>query len=538
MRRLLGLLLLLASACGGAAPPVAQPPPGVLRFPIVADVNTLDPALVNDPLDTSMAQNLFGGLMRYDDHLAVVPEIATAAPEISSGGTLYTFHLRPSATFWDGTPVKASDFVYSWTRAIKLQGDFAYLLQPINGYDDVARGRSDTLTGALAVDAHTLRVRLRQPTPDWTRSLCLAPYWVVRQSFVELNRERWWDDPNTSVGSGPFRLTAHHPGRDISFERVQNWWGGSVNLASVQVDVVTDGAAQVQLYASGRYDLVGFAGNSVDPATAVAVQRDPVLSADLRILPGAATTWVAFDFASGPFAGNSAASRSLRRAFSLSIDRAALVKRACTSGIECVKATGGLIPPGYLGYRGDAWDSDARFDPVEARRALHDADPEGLATAGLTYAYNQDGVSDRVAHELQAQWLSNLGLRVGLDPHDRGSYFTSRAAHEFTIYRGSWQGDVNSPRYWYQYPFHTGSANNDTQFSDPVVDRALDHAAQLDPALAVDAYASVSDAIQDTDHAIAVLYYSATALLVKPYVTGAGQNNLTDYYWKDISVQR
>ena len=53
---------------------------------------------------------IFSGLLKLDDNLEPVPDIAASMPTISSDGLTYTFHLRQDVKFQDGTPVTADDF--------------------------------------------------------------------------------------------------------------------------------------------------------------------------------------------------------------------------------------------------------------------------------------------------------------------------------------------------------------------------------------------------------------------------------------------
>src|SRR5436305_6599776 len=70
-----------------------------LRFPIIDDIATLDPAHVILPTDVTISANVFGGLYKFDKDLKEVPDIASAMPTVSSDGLMYTFTLRKEAKF-------------------------------------------------------------------------------------------------------------------------------------------------------------------------------------------------------------------------------------------------------------------------------------------------------------------------------------------------------------------------------------------------------------------------------------------------------
>jgi len=53
-------------------------------------------------------------LLRPNPDMNGVSPAAAERFDVSPSGTIYSFHLRKNAQYWDGTPVKAQDFVYAW----------------------------------------------------------------------------------------------------------------------------------------------------------------------------------------------------------------------------------------------------------------------------------------------------------------------------------------------------------------------------------------------------------------------------------------
>ncbi len=80
------------------------------------DPITLDPAISTDMTSITYITQIFSGLVRLNDALEVVPDIAESW-ERSQDGKTYTFYLRHGVKFHDGKEVKASDFKYSLERA-------------------------------------------------------------------------------------------------------------------------------------------------------------------------------------------------------------------------------------------------------------------------------------------------------------------------------------------------------------------------------------------------------------------------------------
>ncbi len=82
----------------------------------VGPARFLNPVLTLSGPDEDLTQLVYSGLMRAEPDGTYLPDLASSY-DISSDGTTYTFHLRPDATFQDGTPVTAADVLYTVTEA-------------------------------------------------------------------------------------------------------------------------------------------------------------------------------------------------------------------------------------------------------------------------------------------------------------------------------------------------------------------------------------------------------------------------------------
>src|SRR3569833_3410369 len=88
------------------------------NYRVLDNINSVDTDNVED-VDTSyVGENLFEGLVNEDPKGNPVPGVASSW-ENNKDYTQFTFLLR-DAQWSNGDPVKASDFVYSWQRAVDL----------------------------------------------------------------------------------------------------------------------------------------------------------------------------------------------------------------------------------------------------------------------------------------------------------------------------------------------------------------------------------------------------------------------------------
>ena len=115
---LVSSLLLAGCQCGSQPSPSPAPLPssgGVLNLYGI-DPHTLDPAVSGEALSHEYIMQIFSGLVRLDDNLEPVGDIAERW-DLSGDGRTYTFYLKKDVRFHDGREVKAGDFKYSWERA-------------------------------------------------------------------------------------------------------------------------------------------------------------------------------------------------------------------------------------------------------------------------------------------------------------------------------------------------------------------------------------------------------------------------------------
>src|SRR5690606_22505715 len=88
---------------------------GILKVGLQADPTGLDAQTQNLTAIWHVAEQIYQGLTRIRPDLSVEPCLAESW-DTSEDGLTYTFHLRPGVNFHDGTPLKASDVVFTLER--------------------------------------------------------------------------------------------------------------------------------------------------------------------------------------------------------------------------------------------------------------------------------------------------------------------------------------------------------------------------------------------------------------------------------------
>src|SRR5579863_9812674 len=121
---LLSLALLLAAIVATGAYGSSSSS-GTVQMVVGVAPQSLDPGLDYTTQGSEINWLVYTGLTTYaHKSLAagakLIPGLATALPVISNGGKTYTATLRKGLVYSNGKPVKASDFLYTTERALKI----------------------------------------------------------------------------------------------------------------------------------------------------------------------------------------------------------------------------------------------------------------------------------------------------------------------------------------------------------------------------------------------------------------------------------
>ncbi|HET6310866.1 MAG TPA: peptide ABC transporter substrate-binding protein [Candidatus Nitrosotalea sp.] len=547
----------IAAACGPTSTPSeALAADQTYRFGITDDVTSIDPGHVITAVDIVVISEVFTGLYKFDNNLKIQPSGATALPTISPDGKTWTFNLRKDMVFSNGDKITSADWVYSWTRTLRLNDAYASNLEPIMGATDVEAGTATKIAGLSAPDAYTLVAKLVAPAGYWLTELAMpvATEVVDQKVITAAGEDTWTNSPSTYIGSGPFKMTQRTPKAAMDFQPVKNWWGGDTGkLTAVHIDIGLDDVSRVKKFESGGYEVVGPANSQPGPDDVLRYRNDPIKSKLLNVYVGGRTTAVGFNFTKGPFAqkpgvtpGDSTVNASDpgldgRRAFSMAIDRVQLADIACAHAVTCQPAYGGPITKGFIAYAGDNTDTYAKFDAGAAKALYTKWDPDGSKVKGLEYRYNTSAGNTKIATNLQAQWKQNLGVDVKLVPSDFPTLVKDRQGKKTIIFRESWGIDYDHPQDWFDNLFICSQAKvgrgNNEGYCNPALDAIVSAANAkpiTDPATVAE-YNKASKMIVN-DVVWATLFYGTQPYLTQTYVRGTGYNGLYDYNWEGIRL--
>jgi oligopeptide transport system substrate-binding protein len=486
-------------------------------------MRSLDPSISTDIPAERVLDDIFEGLTRLDQAGQPAPGLATHW-ETSSDGRTWTFHLR-SASWSNGEPIRAADFVYAWRRTVdpRTASDYGQALAAVRNAIDINEGRAAPATlGIDAPDEHTVVVRLNAPTP-YLLSLMSKAYTYPQYAPAIRAYGDHWTDPEHIVSNGAFLLRERVIGGRVTVTKNPRYW----DAAQVRLQQVTylplDRAVQTDRFFAGE---LAFTDSFSAEQTAWLRSRlgDQVVSA-----PYLGNFVLGINALLPPFAGN----RPLRLALSMALDRETLV-RYVRQGLYQPAWTPTPPLPGYQA-------------PVPAWAALPEPKRHALARQYYRQAgysaqhplrvelyYPTDTDNRRTYEAVAAMWRSNLGAEVSTYNEEFRVQINQRHLRKLPLFHYAWIGDYPDP-YTFLQLFRTGFGYNDGGYSNPQYDALLARAdAESDAARRL-ALLAEAETLLNEDVACIPIYYYASRHLIKAYVRGWTSNiqdrNLSQYMY-------
>ena len=439
-----------------------KPSGGVLRR-LWSDPPTLDPHLSSDTTSAGVVVEIYSGLVALNTDLQLVPDVADSW-EISEDGKVYTFHIRDNARFQDGKPITASDFKWSLERAASPDTASPVAdtyLGDIVGVDAVLEGNSTDIAGVRVIDDNTLQIEIDAPKAYFLAKLTYPTAYVLDRENVDAGGSSWTDAPN---GSGPFKLAEYRVGERIVLERNENFYLEPAHLDSVIMNLA--GGQSMAMYENDEIDITGVSLFELDRV----LDPSEPLNKDLVIAPpGFTVFYIGFNASEPPFDDP-----KFRQALTYAVDKDLIANEVLS---ELVTPAYGILPPGFPGYNSDLVGLE--YSPELARQLLGESKyPDAETRPRIVVTVPGTGGSIGLDMEVVIEmWRQELGVEVEIQQVEWATYLQDLNQNKFQAYGGSgWQADYPDPQDFLDILFHTDSALNHGNYSNPELDAILEQA--------------------------------------------------------------
>jgi peptide/nickel transport system substrate-binding protein len=425
-------LALFAAACGGGGDDGATDPPpgdasraepgGTLRVALVSDVQEgFDPqkeyygvAWEYDRCCLLRTLLSYNGKTTDEQGAELFPDLAAEMPEISADGLTWTFTLQQGLRYappLEDVEITAGDFVRAMERTADPRanvGGYSFYYSVIEGFDEFAEGKADSISGMEAVDDRTLSITVTEPTGDLGYRMAMpsaAP--IPPNPFDPKARLGVAEghDPNYGrymVASGPYMfegseeldfsvpageqdpVSGYQPGRSIVLVRNPSWDPATDELRPAYPDRIETaiGGTSEDLALQVESDEIDLVLDGVPPSDQVQrYSTDPQLSDRLHANPSDAVRYMEMNLANPPFDDV-----HVRRAVNYAIDKEGL--RQLRGGPLFGELAGHIMV--------DSLQNNllADFDPYATENGAGDIEAAKAEMAQSKYDSDGDGVCD------------------------------------------------------------------------------------------------------------------------------------------------
>jgi len=222
------------------------PQGGGIRQVAIGTFDSLNPFILKGNVATGLGLTYETLATSTEDDPSAEYGLIAESMTVPADNAWVGFTLRPEARFHDGSPITADDVLFSF-ETLKKQGHPFF------------RTYYASVVGAEKLGEREVRFLFENGD---NKELPM-----IMGQLPVLSRVHWEDrefDATTLdpvMGSGPYRVLEVDPGRSITYERVENWWGedlpiniGRFNFDRVKYDYYRDQTVALEAFKAGEYD--------------------------------------------------------------------------------------------------------------------------------------------------------------------------------------------------------------------------------------------------------------------------------------------
>lgn len=444
----------------------------------LGEASTINPFKAGDSEDEWRCKILYDEFVRID---AVTYEpIPGIASEWTVDDLIFTFTVRPEATFSDGTAVTANDIAFTLKGILNpatgspRQSNFLV----IEGARDFADGSAEDVSGIVVVDDQTLQITLAQPDAPFLFNLRYV--WPVPAAALEgedLATTTFFQNP---IGAGPYKFESWTTGADFVAVANEHYWeADKPAIKRVTHRVIPDSQSLVLALQNNEID----GSNYPNPAGRDLLEQNPDL--DIIVPPfNSGNGWI-FNTRDEVLSD-----KRVRQAIAMATNTQQFADDFLL----------GMSGPALGPIAPDSWAFDPNLAPIpydpEAAKAL--IDEAGVAGAQIEFFVNAGNIFREDWLTFTQQALQEIGVELVPNVGDYATHVEAVTQNQdFQVSGVDFAGVTAEPsQLWDQ--FHSTSSGNYSGISNADLDNLLDEArTTIDQEEAKGIYAEIQAIIMD-----------------------------------------
>jgi ABC-type transport system substrate-binding protein len=435
--------------------------PSTLYLRLSSNPTTLDPALITDVIGGTIAAKLFNGLIRFNENLDIVPDLARSW-SLSPDQRTYTFHLRQDARFSNGRNVTAEDVRYSFERVLTpgTKAPLTWVLDKIEGARAFLSDKASSISGIRVENDHTLVIKLDKPFGPFLSLLATTTAYIVPREEVDRLGQNFGTHP---VGSGPYVLTEWKHSQHLMLSAREDYFEGKPGLNGIFYRVIPEDLTAVMEFETGRLDTL-----LIPTAEYRRYTTDPAWRGLVYGKPGLNSYYIGLNCTRKPLNDI-----RVRRALNLALDRQHILNTVFEKrGVLAA----GPVPPGLWRDNGRPRTPEGYgYDPKKAKELIQEAGAQGSTLK--IYISTDPEILDII--EVVQNYLEQVGIKTEITQLDWSAFKHAVNEGEPDAFWLSWWADYPDPEDFLFPLFHSASAGpggNRTRCFNPELDRLIETA--------------------------------------------------------------
>jgi oligopeptide transport system substrate-binding protein len=232
----------------------------VLRYSIVDSVQSFDPSLASTQTDLLVVENLFEGLLRFDENNSLYSEICDDY-YVSDDELTYTFILKENLVWNNGTPLKSDDFRFAVERALTKETetiDVSRLFSIKNAKNFYNKKVSADKLGIETKNDYTISFILEEKDPSFLSLIASPIFMPGNREFFENTKGKYGLDEENIITNGAFAIKQINDEFITLTKNIRYVSAKNTCVDKLYIYQNTDNETAKQKFEDGDLDIISF----------------------------------------------------------------------------------------------------------------------------------------------------------------------------------------------------------------------------------------------------------------------------------------